>query len=174
MIHTMEKRLSLSCEAALLTALFALIGLSLFAGPSPVIVRDEVRITGWLHSKDGRMDNAVLVVELEGESCLYTELAFNGRFAFTVPLNAKARLIFLKPGHLAKEVDVDTRNALNTPQAERLNRKVEFDVVLENEEQRPGRRYEGPVGSITFLNGTGNMKVKHDLRVVAATPVLLP
>ena len=163
----MEKRVSLSCEAALLTALCALIGLSLFGTPATPVVRDEVLITGWLHVSDDHVNDAILVVELEGEHCLYTKLEFNGRFAFTVPVNAKARLVFLKPGHLPKEVEVDTRNALNTPKAERMNRKVEFDVVLESEEQRPGRRYEGPVGSITFVNGTGTMKVRHDLRVVA-------
>lgn len=164
----MEKRLTLSCEAALLTALFALVGLSLFAAPTPLVVRDEIKITGWLHAADGRMDDAVLVVELEGEHCLYAQLDVNGRFAFTIPVNAKARLVFLKPGHLSKEVEVDTRNALNTQRAERLNRKVQFDVMLESEEQRPGRRYEGSVGAITFVNGTGTMKVRHDLRVVAA------
>jgi hypothetical protein len=93
--------------------------------------------------------------------------------AFTVPVNAKARLVFLKPGHLPKEVEVDTRNALNTSKAERMNRKVVFDVVLESEEQRPGRRYDGPVGSITFVNGTGTMKVRHDLRVVADGPAIV-
>ena len=164
----MEKRISLSCEAALLTALCALIGLSLFGTPAPAVGRDEVLITGWLHVSD-----AILVVELEGEHCLYTKLEFNGRFAFTVPVNAKARLVFLKPGHLPKEVEVDTRNALNTPKAERMNRKVVFDVVLESEEQRPGRRYDGPVGSITFVNGTGTMKVRHDLRVVADGPAIV-
>ncbi len=169
----MEKRVSLSCEAALLTALCALIGLSLFGTPAPAVVRDEVLITGWLHVSDDHVNDAILVVELEGEHCLYTKLEFNGRFAFTVPVNAKARLVFLKPGHLPKEVEVDTRNALNTPKAERMNRKVEFDVVLESEEQRPGRRYDGPVGSITFVNGTGTMKVRHDLQVVADGPAIV-
>jgi len=166
----MEKRITLSCEAALLTALCALIGLSLFGTPAPAVVRDEVLITGWLHVSDDHMNDAVLVVELEGEHCLYAELEFNGRFAFTIPINAKARLVFLKPGHLPKEVVVDTRNALNTPKAERMNRKVVFDVVLESEEQRPGRRYDGPVGAITFVNGSGTMKVRHDMRMVAAEP----
>jgi hypothetical protein len=29
------------------------------------------------------------------------------------------------------------------------------------------------VGSITFVNGTGTMKVRHDLRVVADGPVIV-
>lgn len=168
MIPAMEKRISLSCEAAFLTALFALIGLSLFASPSPVLVRDEIVITGWLHADDGRMDDAVLVVELEGEHCLFAELFDNGQFFFRLPVGAKATLFFTKPGHLPKEVVVDTHNALNTPRALRENRKVKFEVVLEPERKRPGRVYDGPVGSIQFVNGTGTMKVKHDLRVVAA------
>jgi hypothetical protein len=64
-------------------------------------------------------------------------------------------------------VVVDTHNAMNTTKAQQVNRKVKFDVVLEPIEKRAGRKYQGPVGSLTFVNGTGTMKVKHDMRVVA-------
>ena len=160
----MEKRLHLSCEAALLTALFALLALTLLAAPAGP---DAIRITGQLHSTEGRLADAVLVVELEGAHCLQAELREDGRFQMDLPLDSKVRLHFIQPGHLPKEVEVDTRNALNTPKALRENRKVKFEVVLESEEQRPGRRYDGPVGAIRFVNGTGTMKVLHDLRVVA-------
>ncbi len=59
----MEKRFHFSCEAALLTALFALVALSLSADPSGPEV---VRVMGRLHNTDGRLDDAVLVVELGG------------------------------------------------------------------------------------------------------------
>ena len=163
----MEKRIDISFEAALLLALFGLFGLSLFASPSPVAGRNEIMISGWLLAEDRHMDDAVLVVELEGEHCLFAELFDNGQFFFRLPVGAKATLVFMKPGHLPKEVTVDTRNALNTPKAVKENRKVKFEVVLEPLCKRPGRKYEGPVGSIQFVNGTGTMKVRHDLRVVA-------
>lgn len=161
----MEKRLNLTFEAALLLALFALLGLSLVASPVPP--RNEVLISGWLLADEDRMDDAVLVVELEGRDCLFAELFDNGQFFFRLPVGTKATLLFIKPGHLPKEVVVDTHNAMITPKAQRENRKVRFEVVLEEESMRPGRRYEGPVGSIHFVRGTGTMKVKHDLRVVA-------
>ncbi len=160
----MEKRFHFSCEAALLTALFALVALSLSADPSGPEV---VRVMGRLHNTDGRLDDAVLVVELGGEHCLSAELDAYGRFTMDLPVNSRVLLQFLQSGHLPKEVVVDTHNAMNTPKARRENRKVKFEVVLEEERVRPGHRYERPVGSIHFVNGTGTMKVIHDLRVVA-------
>jgi len=50
----------------------------------------------------------------------------------------------------------------------RANRTVEFDVVLEPESKRPGRAYDGPVGSLAFNRGTGSTKVRHTVNVVAA------
>ncbi|MFZ1330684.1 MAG: hypothetical protein WAR83_00735, partial [Flavobacteriales bacterium] len=90
----------------------------------------------------------------------------NGHFEFHVPVNVKARLIFYKPGFITKSVDVDTRNALNTKDAQKANHKVDFDVVLEANDTNRGLEYAGPVGTITFLNGSGLMKVKHDRKMV--------
>jgi hypothetical protein len=160
----MEKRIPISFEAALLTALLALLALSLLAAPDPAAGNEVIHLSGRVHSADGRLEDAVLVVELDGKYCRYTELLDNGRFHMALPLDSKVRLHFLKPGHLPKVVDVDTRNALNTPKAERTNRNVDFEVVLETEAQRPGLRYDGPVGTIRFVNGTGTMKVQHDVR----------
>jgi hypothetical protein len=162
----MEKRLHFSCEAALLTALFALLALSLFAAPVAPARPDAIRVAGQLYITEGHLADAVLVVELEGEHCLAAQLDAHGRFTMDLPMNSRVRLHFIQPGHLPKEVLVDTRNALNTPKALRENRKVKFEVVLESEEQRPGLKYDGPVGAIRFVNGTGTMKVLHDLRVV--------
>ena len=164
----MKKRFNITFATALLIAMFALFALSLAASPVPPVSGDRVRISGWLHADNIRQDDAILVVEMNGEHCLAAELHDNGQFFLTLPVGAQSRLIFTKPGHLPKEVEVNTRNAMNTSKAERMNRKVEFNVVLETEEQRPGLQYDGPVGAITFVNGTGTMKVRHDQRVVAA------
>lgn len=157
-------------EAVALAALLAIAGLSLFAAPALIgelAAPAEVRFTGWLHVEDRNVDDLILVVTVDEDRCLYAEVESTGRFTITVPVGSKALLSFLKPGHLPKEVAVDTRNSMNTGKAQRLNRKVKFDVVLEANEQRPGRKYEGPVGSLSFVNGTGTMKVRHDLRVVS-------
>ncbi len=161
----MDKRTNSTYLAALLTALFALLGLLAFAGTPPANAQ-LVTISGKLFAGTADLSDALLVVELEEEQCLRSVLLHNGRFEFKVPLGAKARLIFLKPGHLTKEVLVDTRNALNTSRARKLNKNVKFDVVLESTEERKHQAYYGPVGYIHFVNGTGLMRVRHDERLV--------
>ena len=57
----MEKQLDITCKAALLAAIMALAGLSLFAAAPPS--RDEVTITGRLHADTSDLEDAILVVE---------------------------------------------------------------------------------------------------------------
>ncbi|MBK8339024.1 MAG: hypothetical protein IPK99_02980 [Flavobacteriales bacterium] len=149
-------------------ALFALVAVIGLSAPQVAFAEEKVPIVGWLRADDATLTGAVMVVELEGEICLHSVLLENGRFEFELPIGAKARLHFLKPGYLSKEVVVDTRNAMNTGQAERINKTVRFEVQLESEEARKNKVYLGPVGSIDFLNGTGLMKVRYDRRLVAA------
>ena len=110
-----------------------------------------------------------MVVELEEEQCLRSVLLRNGRFEFQVPAGSHARLVFLKSGNLTKEVLVDTKNALVSSQANKINKTVKFDVVLESTEERKHLVHLGPVGYIHFVNGTGLMRVRHDERVMAVT-----
>lgn len=159
----MKTRKLFSVEAALLTALLALLGIAAMA--APVSTKEEVIISGQLHADDQTLADAVVVVELGDEACLRSELSANGRFEFKVPVGSKARLIFLKPGYLTKEVEVDTKNALNSEEARKLNKKVKFDVVLEEQLQHMNEVYMGPVGYIHFVNGTGLMRVRHDERM---------
>ncbi|MBL7964763.1 MAG: hypothetical protein JNM31_13075 [Flavobacteriales bacterium] len=168
----MEKRFNLSLEAVLLAAALALLSLSMFASSGKLPT--EVVITGWLHVEDTQVEDVVLVVEVDDDRCQVAELLGNGRFIITLPVAAKARLVFQKPGHLEKVVLVDTRNAMNTRAAMKANRKVKFDVVLESEIKRTGRRYEGAVGTVSFVNGSGVMKVRHHEKLVAAQPSPVP
>ncbi len=148
--------------------LTALLSALLLAAPFGARALDHVMITGWLTSGEAGQEDAVLSVELEGETCLYTLLEADGRFAFSLPVNARAELVFGKPGHLEKRVAVDTHNASGNARARRMNKDVRFEVVLEREEEHPGMAYRGPVGSIIFLNGTGLMKVRFTRRLMAA------
>lgn len=158
-----------SLEAALLIAVMALASIGLFAMPGTAHAAEEVTICGRLTADQFSLIDAVVVVELEGALCLESSLQANGKFEFTLPLGAKARLVFAKPGFKTKEVLVDTRNALNTPSARKANRTVEFAVRLESVEERKDEMYLGPVGYIHFVNGSGIMRVRHDERVQPAS-----
>ncbi|MBL0129640.1 MAG: hypothetical protein IPP83_19800 [Flavobacteriales bacterium] len=163
-LTVMIKRITIRPEAVLLAAALALLALTALSAPATT--RDEVVLTGWLQVEDHNAADIVLSAEVN-DNCLYAEVEGSGRFSLSVPAGSRVVLTFSKPGHLTKEVVVDTRNALATPQAERTNRKVRFDVVLEPVRKRPGCKYDGPVGSLAFVNGSGTMKVKHTFSVVA-------
>lgn len=165
----MEKRDDLILEITLVIAMIALTGLSVYAAQDPAPAR-EVLLTGRLHVEDRQVDDLVLVVELDHDRCNYAEVLDNGRFIIQVPVGAEVLLSFIKPGHLSKEVMVDTRNAMRTRKAWRENHIVKFDVELEPMEKRPGRKYQGPVGSLSFVNGTGTMRVKHEPHLVNIEP----
>ena len=153
-----------SLAGSLLAGLLSLVGIACFAMAAQG-ANNEVVISGQLHADDLSLADAVVVVELGDEACLRSVLGANGHFEFKVPVGSKARLIFLKPGYLTKEVEVDTKNALNNDEARKLNKKVKFDVVLEEELEHVGEVYMGPVGYIHFVNGTGLMRVRHDERM---------
>ncbi len=157
---TMEKRAPLSLEAMLLLAVLGLFSLAVFAGEKPTGQR--ITISGQLHADRTGMSDAIVVVELGHDICLRSELRADGRFAFELPAGAKAKLVFLKPGYMAKEVLVDTRNAQLGAKA---NKNVRFEVVLDEIAQHVNETYVGPVGYITFLKGTGLMRVQHDERM---------
>lgn len=163
-MEAMNKRLEPTAAALLLAALLGLLGLAAYGSP---VNSGEVTIAGRLHADSADLADAVLVVEVEAQQCLRSVLLRNGRFNFNVPVGAKARLFFVKPGFHTKEVLVDTRNALCTDRARRSNDKVKFDVVLERLEEHPRETYAGPVGSIHFVKGTGLMRVAHDGRMIA-------
>lgn len=156
----MEKRAPLSLEAMLLLAVLGLFSLAVFAGDKPA--GERITISGQLHADRTAMKDAIVVVELDHDLCLRSELRMDGRFEFQLPAGAKAKLVFLKPGYLAKEVMVDTRNAHLGAKA---NNDLRFDVVLDEAAQHMNETYVGPVGYITFLNGSGLMRVRHDERM---------
>ncbi|MBK9276221.1 MAG: hypothetical protein IPM49_17000 [Flavobacteriales bacterium] len=143
------KSLRLLCATALLASPFAAHAL------------DHVMIIGWLSSTEADQQDAVLSVEVEGETCVYALLGPDGRFAFSLPVDARAELFFGKPGHQWKRIAVDTRNADGSARARRANRDVRFEVVLERDAYGPMAAEPGPVGSISFLKGTGLMKVRY-------------
>lgn len=147
-------------------ALIAACALSPIHAEAGIGLPEDVVFTGWLRVEDHNVEDLVIMVEV-AESCLYAEVLPTGRFTVAVPVGERALLAFIKPGHITKEVELDTRYSMANNKAARGNRTVKFDVVLEPEAKRPGRKYDGPVGSLGFHKGTGSTKVRHNLSVVA-------
>ncbi|MCB0770168.1 MAG: hypothetical protein KDC00_07160 [Flavobacteriales bacterium] len=158
----------MNTTATIFTLLMTLgIRTSALAGPPPSPpVDDAVVLTGWLHVEGHTMTDVSIEVEVNGA---YTtaKVSETGRFSVTLPAGAKAKLRFEKPGHLPKEVLVDTRHARNGEAGQRI-RRVRFAVIMELERRMAGLTYPGPVGSIGFDQDGGCLAVAHDRRLVKA------
>lgn len=119
----------------------------------------DVILTGWLHVEDHYMDDMVVRVEVDG-NVRTAPVSTNGRFDIALPADAEVVLRFEKPGHLAKEVVVDTRHA-SSGQPGKHKRHVRFAVIMELERHMAGFTYHSPVGSIGFDEGGGCLAVVH-------------
>jgi hypothetical protein len=157
-------------RAALIGALLLIL---LLAAALPASAREkQIEIRGRMLVDDTIMSDALLVVEVDDQRCLPFQLDGDGRFMLRLPVGSKIQLRFEKPGYLTKEVLIDTKNALNTKRAAKLNKLVRFDVQMSRE--LPDRVYAGPVGTITFLKGSGLMKVKYDRTLAESRPSTTP
>ena len=117
----------------------------------------SVVLTGWLHVEDYSFTGAVMQVEVNG-IVMDVPVSETGRFHVAVPEDSQALLRFEKPGHLAKEVVVNTSHATTKDQRKR---KVRFAVILESERHMAGFTYKGPVGTIGFDAQGGCVAVDH-------------
>ncbi len=129
----------------------------------------RVLVSGRLMAHGIRADERVLVFDADGRCLARTPVAFTGHFRVALPAHAQVTLHFRKPGHVEKVVRVDTRNAVDSAKARRLNRNVHFDVVLVPVVELPDMAYDGPVGSISFVRGSGLMTVRHHERLMPVT-----
>jgi len=127
---------------------------------------DAVVLTGWLHVEDHFMADVVIEVEVNG-TFRTARVSENGRFTVTLPADAEATLRFEKPGHLTKEVVVDTRNAQEGLPGHRA-RRVKFAVIMQMERHMGNWTYSGPVGGLSFEQGGGCLSVHHDRTLVPA------
>lgn len=122
-----------------------------------------VVVTGWLQANDLSMEDVVLFVEVDGT--LRTQgVSESGRFVVSLPADSEVKLRFEKPGHLPKEVLVDTRHA-DQLEGTGKSRRVKFAVVLELERHMAGYTYAGPVGSLGFDAQGGCLAVSHDRKL---------
>ncbi len=128
--------------------------------------RRAVLISGRVVSPYKEMKDVLVLAELPDGSIHGSPSGENGRFTVSLPLEAEVRLRFRKAGHVEKVVTVDTRNAVDGRRARRLSRGVKFDVELVPEERLSGFTYDGPVGTISFVRGSGLMKVTYHEQLI--------
>jgi hypothetical protein len=157
-----------SLKAAMIAVCLMPAGIALAgAPPSGPSAEEAVVLTGWLHVEDHTMADVTLEVVVNGT--MHTaHVSENGRFTVSLPADAEATLRFEKPGHLSKEVLVDTRHSQDGPFNQRT-RRLKFAVVMQLERYMAGWAYTGPVGSIGFETGGGCLAVAHDRGLVPAT-----
>lgn len=134
--------------------------------PGAPPTQHAVVLTGWLHVEDHTMADVVLEVLVNG-TARTAHVSETGRFSVTLPADVEATLRFEKPGHLSKEVLVDTRHVQDGSFDQRT-RRLRFAVILQQERHMGNWTYNGPVGSIGFEQGGGCVAVQHDRSLVPA------
>lgn len=125
----------------------------------------SVVLIGWLHTDDREMDDVVLEVEVGGEVRTAT-VSHSGRFDIDLPAETSAILRFEKPGHVTKEVTVNTSNVQDGDFGGQRRRHVKLAVIMEQERFMAGLTYAGPVGNLGFEPGGGCVAVAHTRTVV--------
>lgn len=146
-------------------ALFSCTTLARAAGPLYVPASDEaVVLTGWLHVEDLGFESTSVDLEVNGAT-LAVPVSNTGRIDLSLPAGVEAVLRFKHPGHLSKEVVVDTRYAKAGDPGKHL-RHVKFAVILEKDYLRDGSTYAGPVGGIGFDPDGGCLAIDHSRRLI--------
>lgn len=155
-----------SLLAATMAALFSISDPALRAEgpPSPPASMNDVILTGWIHVGDYDFDEATVEVRVNGE-VRTAPVSKTGRFDISLPSGTEATLRFEHPGHLTKELLVDTRHARDGYLG-RDTRQVKFAVILEQERYMGGQVYAGPVGSLAFEKDGGCLTVQHTRTLV--------
>jgi hypothetical protein len=142
----------------------ATIQVKAYGPPSAPLTDDAVVITGWVHVEDLSFDNTRVQLEVNGEVHL-VPLTPLGRFDVNLPVGTEAVLRFEHPGHMPKEVMVNTHDARAGGFREET-RRVRLAVILEEERLMGGLRYAGPVGNIGFDKDGGCVAVGHTRQMV--------
>lgn len=128
--------------------------------PPPAPSDAAVTLTGWLHADDLVMDDITVEIEVAGV-VRYASVSGTGRFNVDLPAGTSAILRFEKPGHVTKEVTVDTRNVQDGAFGGERHRHVKLAVIMEQKRFMAGLTYAGPVGNIGFEPGGGCVAVAH-------------
>jgi len=141
-------------------------GNKLHAAPHPETSTDLVALTAWLWSDDGELGDVQVEVEVNGQ-IEHGRAEDNGKVELMLPADVVALVRFITPGHLTKEVTVDTHH-MHDGNFHGKKRQLKFGVVMEALKDLAGQIYPGPVGSIAFDDGGGCLAVNHDKRHIPA------
>ncbi len=131
--------------------------------PQHIEVRGRVLLDGTT------AEDAMLTIVMDNACNLPFELQANGRFKVLLPVNSQFTIRFEKPGYLSKDVVVDTHYALCSTTARKANHIVRFDVQMQPM-PAVACAYAGPVGCISFIKGSGLMKVRYDRTLTDLLP----
>ena len=141
------------------------------ASRSRIHAPGAVELTGWLHVEAFDFNDASVLIIVNGERRT-VPVSRSGRIDVDLPAEAEAVLRFEHPGHLSKEVLVDTRHAqVGSPAAAR---HVSFAVILEESRLMGGQVYAGPVANFGFDKDGGCVDVKHTRSLVVGCAVNAP
>ncbi|HEY0978226.1 MAG TPA: hypothetical protein VGE21_12215 [Flavobacteriales bacterium] len=122
-----------------------------------------VQLTGWLHVEADGFQETTVEVEVNGVQ-FPVPVTRSGRFDLSLPLDVEVVVRFAHPGHLTKELTVDTHNS-RTGTPGKHKRKLQFAVILQDAEVMSGFDYDGPVGNISFDAQGGCTVIDHTLKL---------
>lgn len=151
-------------SALMLTGLLGTTPAPLASAPYTPPTNDAVVLTGWVHVEDLSFDNTRVKLEVNGEEHI-VPLSPLGRFDINLPVGTEAVLRFEHPGHLPKEVVVDTHDA-RAGEFKDETRHVKMAVILELERLMAGMTYAGPVGNIAFDKEGGCVAVDRTRKMI--------
>ena len=131
------------------TLIAACITLSIAAG-----AQTFVTFTGDVRMPDQDLHPVRMTVS-DGHETMDVVLGRNGAYSFHIPVKERVTLTLESPGHITKEVTIDTHGV---PEARGLfarTVRVAFDLELERQPDDLHLCYAGPVGHIAFAENDG-------------------
>ncbi|MBP6312668.1 MAG: hypothetical protein KA408_10395 [Flavobacteriales bacterium] len=145
--------------------LISLITLTSFAtGPAQIVFHGRIFVAG--------VDRAgsTLTITIEGQEPELIMAAVDGTYRVSVAEGSTAVLCFAHNGHISKTVVLDTQNAFASATTTSRNKKIAFDVILQEDLTPEVNAQQTVVGSIRFVRGSGLMKVGYEQSTIQ--PVL--
>lgn len=129
---------------------------SMAAGPAQVTFHGRILVA------DTDRAGSTLTLTTEGQAPELITAAADGTYRLSVPEGSKAVLHFAHAGHITKSVVLDTQYAFASSSNSSRNKRIAFDVVLQENLTPEVQAEQGVVGTIRFVRGSGLMKVSYD------------
>lgn len=146
------------------TLIAACITLSIAAG-----AQTFVTFTGDVRMPDQDLHPVRMSIS-DGAESMDVVLGHNGAYSFHIPVNERVTLTLESPGHITKEITIDTHGVPEAKGMFARTQRVAFDLELERQPDELKLCYTGPVGAIAFHDIEGKvtpniMQIERDLSV---------